>query len=74
MLRGPHLTEAGIERGPLWGHMIAQSVAAQDDGAFADEAGAGAFLAANRDEVLAEAHRRLEEHGRGAGKRKAARR
>lgn len=60
ILKGPHLAESGIDRGPLWGHIIAQSVEAQDDGAFTDEAGAREWLAGNRKKVLVEAQRRWQ--------------
>ncbi|QOD06134.1 metal-dependent phosphohydrolase [Pseudarthrobacter sp. BIM B-2242] len=60
ILKGPHLAESGIERGPLWGHIIAQSVEAQDDGVFTDEAGARDWLAGNRKAVLTEAQRRWQ--------------
>jgi tRNA nucleotidyltransferase (CCA-adding enzyme) len=60
ILKGPHLAESGIERGPLWGLIIAQSVEAQDDGVFTDEEGARAWLAGNRKAVLTEAQRRWQ--------------
>ena len=60
ILKGPHLAESEIERGPLWGHIIAQSVEAQDDGVFTDEAGAREWLAGNRKAVLTEAQRRWQ--------------
>lgn len=73
ILKGPHLAESGIERGPLWGHIIAQSVEAQDDGVFADEAGARAWLAGNRSKVLREAQRRWQRAQAKAEKEQAAR-
>lgn len=60
ILKGPHLADSGIERGPLWGYIIAQSVEAQDDGVFTDEAGARDWLAGNRKAVLTEAQRRWQ--------------
>ena len=58
LLKGPHLAESGIQRGPLWAHIINQSVEAQDDGAFTDTEGATAWLGTHRKQVLVEAQRR----------------
>jgi multidrug efflux pump subunit AcrA (membrane-fusion protein) len=44
----------------LWGHVIVQSVEAQDDGVFMDGAGARAWLAGNRKTLLKEAQRRWQ--------------
>jgi tRNA nucleotidyltransferase (CCA-adding enzyme) len=61
LLKGAALAEAGIPRGRLWRFVIEQSRDAQDDGLFGDEEGAAAWLHANRDPVVAEAMRRLDE-------------
>ncbi|MGA8789939.1 MAG: metal-dependent phosphohydrolase, partial [Paenarthrobacter sp.] len=61
LLKGAALAEAGIPRGRLWRFVIEQSRDAQDDGLFGHEEGAAAWLHANRDPVLAEAMRRLDE-------------
>lgn len=60
MLKGQHLAEAGVPRGPMWAIIVAQSEEAQDDGAFADEDGARAWLAANHDVIMKETTRRLQ--------------
>jgi tRNA nucleotidyltransferase (CCA-adding enzyme) len=46
ILRGQHLIDAGLVPGPAFGQILARALAAQDDGAFGDEAGALAWLAA----------------------------
>ncbi|WP_223943725.1 HD domain-containing protein [Arthrobacter sp. StoSoilB20] len=61
LLKGAALAEAGIPRGRLWRFVIEQSRDAQDDGLFGDEEGAAAWLHTNRDPVVAEARRRLDE-------------
>lgn len=61
LLKGPHLADAGIPRGPLWAHIIAMSTEAQDDGAFTDEDGVKAWLAANQETLVPEATRRHAE-------------
>jgi tRNA nucleotidyltransferase (CCA-adding enzyme) len=48
ILRGQHLIEAGLTPGPVFGQILARALAAQDDGAFTDEAGALAWLAADQ--------------------------
>lgn len=55
LLKGPHLAEAGIPRGPLWAYIVSMSEDAQDDGEFSDEAGVKAWLAANRTKLVATA-------------------
>jgi tRNA nucleotidyltransferase (CCA-adding enzyme) len=40
ILRGEHLIAAGMRPGPAFAPNLKESVAAQDDGAFTDEAGA----------------------------------
>lgn len=45
LLTGRHLIAAGLDPGPVFKPILAQAVAAQDDGAFTDEAGAIAWLA-----------------------------
>jgi tRNA nucleotidyltransferase (CCA-adding enzyme) len=72
MLKGQHIAEAGVPRGPLWSHIVAQSEAAQDDGAFADEDGARQWLTANHDSVLKEAERRLQKAQAEAAEKKSA--
>lgn len=44
ILTGHHLIAAGMDPGPAFGPILAQALAAQDDGAFTDEAGAVAWL------------------------------
>ncbi|MFF2244283.1 CCA tRNA nucleotidyltransferase [Arthrobacter sp. NPDC058130] len=61
LLKGPHLADAGVPRGRLWVHIVAMSTEAQDDGAFSDEAGVKAWLAANQKTLVAEATRRHAE-------------
>jgi tRNA nucleotidyltransferase (CCA-adding enzyme) len=48
ILTGRHLIAAGLVPGPVFGQILARALAAQDDGAFADEAGALAWLAADQ--------------------------
>lgn len=72
MLKGPHLAEAGIPRGPMWAFIVAQSEEAQDDGAFSDEDGAKAWLATNRDAIMTETARRMQKTQAASEKKKAA--
>lgn len=72
LLKGHHLAESGVPRGPLWAFMVAQSEEAQDNGAFTDEDGAQAWLQANQEQVIAEARRRQQEHKAAFEKKKAA--
>lgn len=44
MLKGQHIAGAGVPRGPMWAHIVAQSEEAQDEGAFSDEDGAREWL------------------------------
>ncbi|MDR6435068.1 tRNA nucleotidyltransferase (CCA-adding enzyme) [Paenarthrobacter nicotinovorans] len=71
LLKGAALAEEDIPRGRLWHFVIEQSRDAQDDGLFSDEAGAAAWLHANRDAVVAEALRRLDEFEAAGEKSKA---
>ena len=57
----------------MWGPIIAQSVEAQDDSVFTDEAGARAWLAGNRKAVLKEAQRRRQKAQAKAEKEQEAR-
>jgi tRNA nucleotidyltransferase (CCA-adding enzyme) len=61
LLKGPHLADARIPRGPLWAQIVAMSTEAQDDGVFTDEAGVKAWLADNQETLVAEATRRHAE-------------
>jgi tRNA nucleotidyltransferase (CCA-adding enzyme) len=72
LLKGPHLAEAGIPQGKLWGIIVTQSQEAQDDGLFADEAGVKEWLATNEAEILKEAQRRLQKAEAEHAKKKAA--
>ncbi|MDQ0575065.1 HDIG domain-containing metalloprotein [Agromyces albus] len=45
LLRGEHLVALGLEPGPRFGELIRESLEAQDDGVFDDEAGAAAWAA-----------------------------
>ncbi|GAA4034695.1 hypothetical protein GCM10023063_18570 [Arthrobacter methylotrophus] len=72
LLKGPHLAEAGIPQGKLWGIIVTQSQEAQDDGVFDDEAGVKEWLAANQTEILKEADRRLQKAKAEHAKKKAA--
>jgi tRNA nucleotidyltransferase (CCA-adding enzyme) len=72
MLKGQHIAEVGIPRGPMWAIIVAQSEEAQDDGAFADEEGARAWLAVNEDAIMKETTRRLQKAQAASAKRKAA--
>ncbi|MBT2498364.1 CCA tRNA nucleotidyltransferase [Agromyces sp. ISL-38] len=45
LLRGEHLVALGLEPGPRFGELIRESLEAQDDGVFDDEAGAVAWAA-----------------------------
>lgn len=72
MLKGQHLAEAGIPRGPMWAIIVTQSEEAQDDGAFADEEGAREWFAANRDAIMKETTRRLQKAQAASEKKKAA--
>ena len=59
MLKGQHIADAGVPRGPMWAFIVAQSEEAQDDGAFSDEDGAKAWLATNHDATMQETGRRM---------------
>lgn len=48
ILRGEHLIAAGMHPGPAFAPILRDSVAAQDDGAFTDEAGAVRWLRTRR--------------------------
>jgi tRNA nucleotidyltransferase (CCA-adding enzyme) len=72
MLKGQHIAEAGVPRGPMWAIIVAQSEEAQDEGAFTDEDGAREWLAANRDPIMKETARRLQEAQAASEKKKAA--
>ena len=73
LLKGPHLAEAGVEHGRLWGIIIAQSQEAQDDGLFSDESGVKAWLSTNRTEILEEAQMRLQKAQAASDEKRAAR-
>ncbi|WP_415853621.1 hypothetical protein [Sinomonas sp. G460-2] len=44
LLRGQHLIAAGLTAGPRFAELIRESLSAQDDGEFDDEAGAAGWL------------------------------
>lgn len=73
LLKGHHLAEAGVQNRKMWAIIVSQSEEAQDDGAFNDDAGARAWLAANEEQILTEAKRRLQKSEAAYAKKKAAR-
>lgn len=73
LLKGHHLAEAGIQQRKLWAIIVDQSEQAQDDGAFADEAGAQAWLATNEEVIMTEARRLLQKAEAAYAKKRAAR-
>jgi tRNA nucleotidyltransferase (CCA-adding enzyme) len=44
LLTGDHLIRLGMTPGPAFKHILAQALAAQDDGVFEDEAGAAKWI------------------------------